>query len=105
MNSQSNSILERPQGEQTNTVVPPAVLNTVTELVNNLHGRYSAAATRVGDRSWLYTDLLRMTTQMRAAMSGPNPIGEMRALVWDTPSAEISEIVDGIVALLEGVGR
>lgn len=103
MNSQSNSLVQ--ERAQANDSVPPAVLKTVTELVNDLHGRYTAAATRVGDRTWLYTDLLRMTTQMRTALSGPNPVGEMRALVVDAPSESIGEIVDGIVALLEGVGR
>lgn len=102
MNSQKSSslLLEERPGR---VGVPQPALTIVTAMVVGLHQRYDVAVQRAGGRRTAYRALAALTGQMHAALSGPDPIGEMRALRAPTPA--IQETVDRVVALLEGVQR
>lgn len=75
----------------------------ISELVADLHTRYTVASRRVG--GWVYHDLSLISGQMRAAVAGPNPVGELRALAWATPSDGVGEVVDALASLVEEAGR
>lgn len=102
MESQSSS--STALQEQTSSY-HPVVLEAIRQMVDGLHARYTTAMDRVGSRSWVYADLLRITTHIRNALAGPNPLGEMRALVWSAPSDGVGQIMDTLIGWLERSGR
>lgn len=83
--------------------VHPLATMIVAEMVTDLHARYSVASGRVGGR--VYHDLARVSEQMKHAVGGPNPVGELRALAWVAPSDGVSEVVTNLASLIEGAGR
>lgn len=75
----------------------------VRSYVTTLHQRYAEAAERVGGP--VYPELARLSAKITEAVSGQNPVRELRALAWQAPSSGVGEVAATVAQLLEGAGR
>lgn len=71
----------------------------IRDFVDDLMEHYTALAGEVGGP--VYTELASLSTQIRDAVESSNPVGELRALAWVTPSVGVGEVVTSMAAMVE----